>query len=246
MNVVLVTSRVTYIPDNYYGLFSEVLKNYPQGIKALVLLDNFDFSILKNIIGLRFLGAPRMSSTLLENVLKLHQKKREKLFENLNIPVLSFKSMNDPKALSWIKENNIDLIANVRTRCIYKRPILEAPKLGCINIHHGLLPKYRGTFCDLYALYEGREAGFTIHQMTPKIDAGQILYKGIVSQGEDKDYLSYLRRTGEIEGKALAQVFKQIEETGIKGEPNTCDTPLFTKNPNKELIKDMLKKGMLL
>ena len=246
MNVVLVTSRVTYIPDNYYGLFSEVLKYYPQGIKALVVLDNFDFSILKNIIGLRFLGAPRMSNTLLKNVLELQKRKREKLFENLNIPVLSFKSMNSPEALAWIKEQQIDLVANVRTRCIYKRPILEAPQIGCINIHHGLLPKYRGTFCDLYALYEGREAGFTIHQMTPKIDAGQILYKGVVSKGEDKDYLAYLKRTGEIEGRALAEVFKQIETRGLKGEPNTCEAPIFTKNPNKEIIKDMLKKGMLL
>lgn len=246
MNVVLVTSRVTYIPDNYCGIFSEVLKHYPQGIKALVLLDNFDFSILKNIIGLRLLGAPRMSNTLLKNVFELRKRKREKMFEDMNIPVLSFKSMNSPEAIAWIKKNQIDVIANVRTRCIYKRPLLEAPRIGCINIHHGLLPKYRGTFCDLYALYEGREAGFTIHQMTPKIDAGQILYKGIVSQGQDKDYLAYLKRTGEIEGKALAEVLKKIETEGIKGEPNTCQAPLFTKNPNQKIVKDMLKKGILL
>ncbi len=246
MNVVLVTSRVTYIPDNYFGIFPEILKHYPKGIKALILLDNFDFSILKNIIGLRLLGAPRMSNTLLKNVVELSKRKREKLFEDLNIPVLSFKSMNSPEAIDWIQTNQIDIIANVRTRCIYKRPILEAPRIGCINIHHGLLPKYRGTFCDLYALYERREAGFTIHQMTPKIDAGQILYKGIVSQGHDKDYLAYLKRTGEIEGKALAEVLRKIEEEGMKGEPNACDDPIFTKNPTKKIIQDMLKEGILL
>src|SRR5690606_523522 len=108
--------------------------------------------------------------------------------------------------------------------CIYKRSILQAPRLGCLNVHHGLLPRYRGTMCDLYALSEGREAGFSVHVMTPKLDAGPILRRQIVGGGT-RDYLSYLRHTGPIEARVLTELVDEIENLGQlpTGDVNRCD-----------------------
>lgn len=246
MNVVLVTSQVTYVQDNYLNLLTPFLASDYKNVAGLIILRNLDLPLLAKALGVRFRGATKMSNTLLKNISELALKKREKLCEQYGIPVAYFNSMNDPEAIQWVKERNTDLVVNMRTRCIYKKEILNTPHIGCINIHHGILPDYRGTFCDLHALAEGKDAGFSIHQMTQKIDHGKIFHVEVVSQGTDKDYMDYLARSGAIEAKALSKVIRDIEKNGFEGFPNISPAPIFTKNPTQEGIKKMLAQGMVL
>jgi len=56
------------------------------------------------------------------------------------------------------------------------RPILDAPRLGCINLHASLLPRWRGAAPIQRALLAGdRETGVTIIQLEPALDSGPIL-----------------------------------------------------------------------
>jgi methionyl-tRNA formyltransferase len=140
-------------------------------------------------------------------------------------------------------------VVNLRTRCIYEPKVLAAPKIGCINIHHGLLPVYRGTMCDLFALSKNRAAGFTIHVMNEKVDAGQILLRREVSDGSEKNYARYLAKTGREEGKALAELISQIAETGVlpAGEPNRAEKIFVSKTPrSRQAIRELKERGMLL
>lgn len=236
------------MPGNYDSLFKKLLELEHAHIKGLALLQNMDRSILKSTAGLFYLGAKRIAFQLCKNIAELPLQKREKLFSDYNIPIFTWPNMNTASALGWVKKNDIDLIINLRTRCIYKTEILKAPKIGCINIHHGILPKYRGTLCDLYALSENREAGFTIHEMNEKIDAGLILKTKNVSIKGEVNYLDYLRRTGEIEAKELSSLIREINKNKSlpDGITNSCDRPIFTRNPNREQIRDFIKKGMIL
>ena len=101
-----------------------------------------------------------MATTLTRNIVELPLKRREKLISGRDLPTLRAKTMKDPRIIAWIRGQDIDLVINLRTRCIYRSEVLDASKLGCINIHHGLLPLYRGAMCDLFALSENRPAGF--------------------------------------------------------------------------------------
>ena len=249
MKALLVTSEITYVPRNYQDLFEEVLAQAPEHIAGLVILRNFSVKLFRDALGLRLLGAPGVSDSLLSNSLGIFGRKREALFQKKGMPVLYAQSMNDAKIVEWVRSQQIDLVINVRTRCIYKKEILAAPRLGCLNIHHGLLPEYRGTLCDLYALSEGRPAGFTIHQMNEKIDAGRILIRKSVSEPNgEKDYIAYLARTGREEGQALVELLKAIAETDSlpAGLGNQCDRPVYTRNPDREKIRQMKREGMLL
>lgn len=252
MKALLVTSEITYVPRNYADLFDALL-NEPTGapdlIGGLVVLKGFSFNLLKTVGGLYWLGAPRVASTLLKNMVEMPMRRREKMFEARGLPVLQADSMNDPHTIEWVRAHGFDLIVNVRTRCIYKKTILETPPLGCVNIHHGLLPEYRGTMCDLFALSESRPAGFTIHSMTEKIDAGRILVRQAVSQGSDRDYISYLARTGREEGRALSRLLRATQERGRlpEGMPNQCERPIFTKTPKKRAeIRLLRERGIQL
>jgi methionyl-tRNA formyltransferase len=249
LRVVFVTSKVTYVPRNYEDLFTEFFKNISNiEVAGLILLDNLDLSLIKSVAGLKYLGANKVQRTLIKNIIYLPLKKREKLFQKRNIEVKEFKSMNDAEAIEWCNKKDIDVIINVRTRCIYKTDILQTPKLGCINIHHGILPTYRGTMCDLYALSENRPAGFTIHQMNKKIDDGVIFKATEVSQGEHNDYIDYLQVGAAIEGKDLAELMNETSKLGNfpAGQINKCDSKIYTKNPTREQVKYFKKNGMKL
>ena len=247
MKILLVTSQVTYMPNNYALLFEELFKSISKHICAVGIIKNLDLDIGKSLIGLRIAGAKNISKTLINNIISLPKDQRKKICQKYKVPVFLWRNMNDPEVASWVKKNQIDIILNLRTRCIYKNRILHTPKIGCFNLHHGILPKYRGTLCDLYALSEGRPAGFSLHKMTKTLDAGEIMATKEVSKG-DKDYLAYLHKTVYAEAKAISNFIEGILENNSlpKGKRNMCVDPVMTRSPNKENIKSLLDQGMIL
>lgn len=246
MNIALVTSQVTYIPNNYDNLILPLLKL--GSVKMLIELKNRESKLILKALGLALLGAPGVAKQLALNTLKTSSKKRKKICHQQNVEYKKIKTMNSSLALKIIKEHKIDLIINLRTRCIYKEEILKAPTFGCINVHHGLLPKYRGTMCDLYAIYEGRAAGFSVHQMEKKVDAG-VIYRVQEVSSEEKDYCKYLGQTNDFEFEVLSDLIKEIEQLNKLPESvlnQVSGKAIYTKNPDKEIIKSMLAKGMKL
>ncbi len=249
MRALLVTSQVTYVPRNYGDLFVTLLAEAGEHVAGAVFLRNLDWSLAKTVLGLYALGCPRVATSLVRNTIELPLRRREKLFTARNLPVLRAATMNTPWMTAWIRQHEIDLVINLRTRCIYQADVLTAPKLGCLNVHHGLLPEHRGAMCDLYALSENRPAGFTIHVMTERLDAGRILLRSEVSDGAARDYIRYLARTGRAEGHALAELLQEIACAGALpvGEPNTADKAYIHKTPRTRAEIARLKtRGMLL
>lgn len=248
MKVVFVTSEVTYVPKNCLLFFDEVLKNNPSKIAGLIIIKNNSFDLLVKTIWLYALGCKNFASCLIRNIIKLPLEKREHLFKKNNLPVLKVKNINDPKIINWIKKNEIDLVINMRTRSIFREELLSSAKFGCINIHHGLLPKYRGIFCDLYALSENRPAGITLHRMSKKVDDGEIIYTREVSNNNEKNYINYLSKTGSVEATLVRNLIQYIEKYKSlpKGIINHEANFVITKIPNRNKIREMQKGGMVL
>ncbi|MEK6705642.1 MAG: formyltransferase family protein [Bdellovibrionota bacterium] len=248
MRALLVTSQVTYVPLNYRGLFDELMSHAGEHVAGLVILRNFSFKLLAKSCAIQAIGCPAIGRTMLSNIFKLPLRWREKIFEKKNLPVIYAESMNEQRVIEWVRQNQIDIVVNLRTRCIYKKEILSAPRIGCINIHHGILPEYRGTFCDLYALSENRPAGFTIHAMNEKIDAGNILVKKTVSITGEKNYIKYLARSAVVEATTLSNLLNETAAAGRlpEGMPNICVKPFYSKNPNLKQIRQLKSMGMIL
>ena len=71
---------------------------------------------------------------------------------------------------------NADLIVTAAFGQILPKELLDAPRLGCINVHASLLPKYRGGAPIHQAIMDGEtETGVTIMYMVEKLDAGDII-----------------------------------------------------------------------
>jgi methionyl-tRNA formyltransferase len=96
--------------------------------------------------------------------------------ERLGLPLRCPESLRDPETEATFAALNADLAVVAAYGLLLPRPILDAPRLGCINLHASLLPRWRGAAPIQRALLAGdRETGVTIIQLEPALDSGPIL-----------------------------------------------------------------------
>lgn len=248
MKFALVTSQTTYIPGNSFPFFEKIIESEAQSFVGIIMVQNLSFDIIKTTLWLYIVGCYRLAMTLTKNILAVPLKKRECLFAKHNIPVIKVKTINDLEVVSWIEINNIDIVINFRSRGIVKHDALSTPRLGWINLHHGILPTYRGLFCDLFALTENRQAGFSIHKMEEGIDNGNIYLTKVVSTPGEKNYCAYLSRLALPEAKAVLQVMTEIKNKSNlpSGTANITEEAIITKTPSGQELKKMRLSGMIL
>jgi methionyl-tRNA formyltransferase len=95
-----------------------------------------------------------------------------------NIPVFQPVSLKDPSAQIELAALNADVMVVVAYGLILPKIVLETPKLGCINVHASLLPRWRGAAPIQRAIEAGDEqTGVTIMQMDEGLDTGDMLVK---------------------------------------------------------------------
>jgi methionyl-tRNA formyltransferase len=82
--------------------------------------------------------------------------------------------INDEDCLELMRQFQPDVIKIV-TCDIIRRPLLEIPRLGVLNTHAAMLPKYRGVDTPQWAVLEGGEVGVVEHFVDEKIDTGDLV-----------------------------------------------------------------------
>lgn len=99
----------------------------------------------------------------------------------LNVPILQPESLKSKSFQEDLKALNADLFAVVAF-LILPKSVLAIPRLGSVNVHPSLLPKYRGAAPIQWAIIKGEtETGVTIFRLSPRIDAGDVLIQEPVS-----------------------------------------------------------------
>jgi methionyl-tRNA formyltransferase len=94
----------------------------------------------------------------------------------LQLPVAQPTRLADEAARAPLREWQPELLVVVAYGLILPRAVLELPRLGCLNIHASLLPRWRGAAPIQRAILEGdHESGVTIMQMDAGLDTGPIL-----------------------------------------------------------------------
>ena len=89
-------------------------------------------------------------------------------------------SVKDPSFARRIRTDEVDLLLNIHSLHVLSTEVLQAPKIGCFNLHPGPLPRYAGLNPVCWALYFGETThGVTLHGMTAEIDAGPIIYQSL-------------------------------------------------------------------
>ncbi len=157
-----------------------------------------------------------------------------------NIPVLQPNNLKEAETQDELRSLNADVMVVAAYGLILPQVVLDIPRLGCLNIHASLLPRWRGAAPIQRAIAAGdKESGITIMQMNAGLDTGDILQLTSCPI-TDKDSGSDLHdRLAEIGAKAILETLKDLDSDNTK--PIKQDDSLATyahKLDKKEAIID--------
>ena len=106
-----------------------------------------------------------------------------------------------------------DLIITAAYGQMIPQEVLDCPRLGCINVHASLLPKYRGGAPVHYAILNGDEkTGVTIMYMVKKMDAGNIIYQKETPISYDETVGELYDRLSTLGAEAIVEAMPAIIE----------------------------------
>jgi methionyl-tRNA formyltransferase len=92
------------------------------------------------------------------------------------VPVEQPATLKDPAAVARLRQWSADLMVVVAYGLLLPRSVLDTPRLGCVNIHGSLLPRWRGAAPIQRAIQFGdAQSGVTIMQMEAGLDTGPML-----------------------------------------------------------------------
>jgi methionyl-tRNA formyltransferase len=167
-----------------------------------------------------------------------------RLFASRGIPVRDIADVNAPEFLDDLRRLGVDLIVSLNTPQRLKRPILQLPVLGCVNVHFGMLPRYRGLMPVFHALMNGESSfGVTVHVMDEKLDNGDILVQRAVPI-EPGDTLDSLYPKGfAAASELLAETIDACARGALVRHPNSEAEKTYYSYPSKDLIRKYRRRA---
>lgn len=170
--------------------------------------------------------------------MKLVSSPVKKFAEEKNIKIFQpLKVRKNPEFIDEIKKINPDVICVVAYGKILPKELLDIPRLGCINVHGSLLPKYRGAAPIQWAVLNGdKKTGITTMYMNEGMDTGDMILKEEVEIGNNETTGELWERLSNVGANLLVKTLKLIEQ----GEaPREKQGEEFTLAPmlDKEMAK---------
>ena len=136
------------------------------------------------------------------------------------LPVFQPLTLKTDEDLQQLRSFSADLIVVVAYGMILTQAVLDMPRLGCINVHGSLLPRWRGAAPIQQALMAGDEkTGVTIMQIVRKLDAGSMLHKEECVIGVNDTASDLHDKLAELGAIGLNKVLTQMEAGTLHAEP---------------------------
>ena len=146
--------------------------------------------------------------------MKLEASPVKKYAESKNLKIYQpEKIRKNEEFIEEIRKLQPDVICVVAYGKILPKEILEIPKLGCINVHGSLLPKYRGAAPIQWAVLNGdKTTGVTTMYMDVGMDTGDMILKKETQIGDDETTGELWARLSKIGAALLVETLQKIEE----------------------------------
>ena len=153
------------------------------------------------------------------------------------IPVYQPENFREEESVEALRALKPDVCAVVAYGRILPQKVLYVPKLGCINIHASVLPKYRGSAPYQWAVLDGRkETGVTAMYLCREMDAGDIIDVSKTPIGENETAGELLNKLAVLGAELLSKTLSRFEKEG--------KLPAVPQNPEEVSYAPMLDKTM--
>ena len=151
------------------------------------------------------------------------------------IPVFQPEKARHPEAVARIQAETPDLIVVVAYGHILPKSILDIPRLGCINVHASLLPKYRGAAPINWAVARGETVtGITIMRMDEGMDTGPMLHVREVPIGEEDTAETMFSKLSALGADALQEALRRLRDGTLVGTPQDASLATYAPMLKKE------------
>ncbi|MCQ4286386.1 methionyl-tRNA formyltransferase [Pseudomonas stutzeri] len=151
------------------------------------------------------------------------------------IAVYQPQTLRDPAAQAELAGLQADLMVVVAYGLILPQAVLDMPRLGCINSHASLLPRWRGAAPIQRAVEAGdAESGVTVMQMEAGLDTGPMLLKVSTPITTDDTGGSLHDRLAELGSRAVVEAVTALEAGSLKGEVQDDNLATYAHKLNKD------------
>jgi methionyl-tRNA formyltransferase len=183
-------------------------------------------------IGARFLRA------------RLSGRSIARLASARSVPMFPASSVNAPDYLERVRRLAPDVIVSVAAPEIFRKEILQIPRLGCINIHSGRLPVYRGMMPTFWQMLRGEPAvTVTVHEMAVKLDAGSILGTVTVPIAAQDSLDRVITTTKQAGARLLIEVLGKLRLGQSSATPVNMNGASYFSFPQREHVREFRKRG---
>lgn len=149
------------------------------------------------------------------------------LAEEYGLPVFQPASLRPQENQQLVADLNADVMVVVAYGLILPKAVLDMPRLGCINVHGSLLPRWRGAAPIQRSLWAGdSETGVTIMQMDVGLDTGDMLYKLACPITPEDTSATLYDKLAELGPQGLIETLQQLADG--KTQPEVQDESLVT------------------
>lgn len=152
------------------------------------------------------------------------------------IPVFQPETLRTAESQKELASLNADLMVVVAYGLLLPLPVLQAPRLGCINVHASLLPRWRGAAPIQRAILAGDEkTGITIMQMDEGLDTGDMLFKSECMIEKTDTSATLHDKLAELGAAALLKTLDNLEN--IQPEKQNNSEATYAHKIKKEEAK---------
>ena len=157
------------------------------------------------------------------------------LSDQLGLPTIQPRRLRDPDAIQQLNSWAPDLIIVVAFGQILRSAVLDLPRLGCINVHGSLLPRWRGAAPVQAAILHGdAQTGITIMRMDPGIDTGPILRQRQEAILPTDTYSSLARRLSITGAELLIETLPEYVNEDLQPTPQNEEHATYAPMLKKE------------
>jgi methionyl-tRNA formyltransferase len=166
--------------------------------------------------------------------MKLQQSPVEQEARRLGIPVLTPSTLKTPKALNDFRAHNADAAVVVAYGMILPQAILDAPKLGCFNLHASLLPRWRGAAPINRAIMAGdAETGVMVMKMDVGLDTGDVAMAERLAITDDMTASDLHDALAPLGGDLMARAMGALERGTLQLTPQASEGVTYAAKIDK-------------
>lgn len=155
--------------------------------------------------------------------------------QELQLDLLQPTKMRDGSVAQWVHAKQVDLAIVVAFGRILPPDVLAAPRLGCINVHASLLPKYRGAAPIAWAIANGEtETGISLMQMDEGLDTGPVYTMHSMAILPDETTGELSLRLAKLAGEILHHDLPLIVAQQLHAQPQDSTQATLARILKKE------------